>query len=127
MSPRVLQPGELPAKGSTEKEEPRGVGRMPPGEQTEPRIQADCSGGVGRTVFHRATEKARAEARSVRESEETAQLQGRRIQREQRGHPHSRRARNITCSQQSARILLIYGALDDCSERSCPSNRGNLP
>ena len=44
MSPKVLQPGELPAKGSAEKEEPRGVGRMPPGEQTEPRIQADCSG-----------------------------------------------------------------------------------
>ena len=83
--------------------------------------------GVWRTVFNRATEKERAEAGSVREREEIAQLQGRRIQREQREHPHSHRARNITCSQQSARILLIYGALDDCSERSCPSNRGNLP
>ena len=28
MSPKVLQPGELPAKGSAEKEEPRGVGRQ---------------------------------------------------------------------------------------------------
>ena len=44
LSPKLLQPEEFPAKGSTEKEEPQGVRHMPRGEQTEPRIQADCSG-----------------------------------------------------------------------------------
>ena len=140
---RDRKPGSCPLScSSLESSLPRGVqrwrshgesGTCPEVSRQSLESKLTVAAGVCRTGFNTVTQKERAESWSVRESEETTQLQGRRIQEAARKTPDTHTGPGTSgdapdySSQQSAESLLIYGALDDCSERSRPSNRGNFP
>lgn len=96
LSPKLLQLGEFPAKRSTETEEPRESGTCPRVSRQSLESKLTVAAGVCRTGFNTVTQKERAESWSVRESEETTQLQGKKDPRgSEENTRHSHRAGNI--------------------------------